>query len=252
MDPFIESQRWEGFHTSLMVELRNTLMPLVRPRFIVDVERHIFLGVAPEDRPVSIKPDVYISETPGEAGSASEPSAGAVSVSEPVIVTLPHAEHIEQNFLVIQDGESLRVVTVIEVLPPWNKRPGDGRTEYLNKRENVFRSMAHLVEIDLLRGGRRLPTVEPLPSADYFAFVCRVEQRPQAEVYHWSLRDRLPTIPIPLTAGCADVRIDLAAVFSQTYDHAGYDYILNYDRPVRPVLDAADAEWVRSIVPRAT
>ncbi|HET7558595.1 MAG TPA: DUF4058 family protein, partial [Limnochordia bacterium] len=132
MDPFIESQRWEGFHTSLMVELRNALLPLVRPRFIVDVERHVFLGVAPEGRPVAIKPDVYISETAGEPGSASEPTAGAVSLSEPVIVTLPHAEQIEQNFLVIQDGESLRVVTVIEVLSPWNKRPGDGRTEYLN------------------------------------------------------------------------------------------------------------------------
>ena len=48
----------------------------------------------------------------------------------------------------------MEVVTVLETLSPANKRPGgDGRREYLKKREEVLQSPSHLVEIDLLRGG---------------------------------------------------------------------------------------------------
>jgi hypothetical protein len=42
---------------------------------------------------------------------------------------------------------------------------------------------------------------EPLPRGEYLAFVGRSDRRPTVEVYAWSLRDRLPTIPIPLKAG---------------------------------------------------
>ena len=54
------------------------------------------------------------------------------------------------------------MVTVIELLSPWNKTPEAGLAEYLAKRTNVLYSTANLVELDLLRGGERLPTVDPL------------------------------------------------------------------------------------------
>ena len=34
-----------------------------------------------------------------------------------------------------------------------------------------------------------------------------------------------------------------------TYDRAGYDYALHYDRPVEPALSAEDAEGVRNLMP---
>ena len=134
---------------------------------------------------------------------------------------------------------------MIEVLSPWNKTPGDGQTEYLVKRANVLRTPAHLVELDLLRGGQRLPTREPLKPADYYAFVCRKERLPQVDVYAWTLQQPLPPIPIPLAGSDPDVILDLQAAFTTTYDRAGYDYSLNYSRAVEPPLAPAVADWRR-------
>ena len=69
-------------------------------------------------------------------------------------------------------------MAVIELLSPANKPRGRvGWREYLQKREEVLSSGTHLVELDLLRGGSRLPTVDPLPQGDYFVFVCRAQRR---------------------------------------------------------------------------
>jgi hypothetical protein len=60
-----------------------------------------------------------------------------------------------------------RVVTVLELLSPSNKTPGEGGLDsYLEKRAEILASRCHLVELDLLRGGERLPMAGPLPSGD--------------------------------------------------------------------------------------
>jgi hypothetical protein len=153
---------------------------------------------------------------------------------------MPHL--VEQKFLTIRSRERRDVITVIEVLSPWNKSPGDGFKEYLQKQSGYLRSMVHIVEIDLLRGGSRLPTIEPLPAGDYFAFVGRWDRRPNLDVYHWHLQNHLPRIPIPLKVGDADAALDLQAAFERTYENAGYDYALDYDAPLDPPLsDDSDA-----------
>jgi hypothetical protein len=118
----------------------------------------------------------------------------------------------------------------------------------LRKRDEVLQSSAHLIELDLLRGGRRMPTVDPLPPADFYAIVSRVRRRPAAELYAWSLRQPLPTIPVPLAGSDPDVPLNLQTVFAATYDRAGYDYSLHYDWSVEPALSGADQEWVRTIL----
>ena len=177
------------------------------------------------------------------------PSATA-SLIAPVLHTVPVPKRYRQAFLSIRNREWRDVITVIEVLSPTNKKGGEERTEYLVKRSNVFATQAHLVEIDLLRGGQRLPTREPLEAADFYAFVCRKERLPQVEVYPWTLRQPLQPIPIPLAGDDPDVPLDLQAAFTTTYDRAGYDYALDYRRPVEPPLGPATADWLRSLLPR--
>ena len=242
MDPFIEGQKWKGFHSRFIAALGECLMPQVRPRYVVDVEEDVYL--AKEDgTPVRLViPDVSVVEGDGWM----EDSGGGLAVAvEPTVVTLPMTDSIEVPYLVIRSRDGAETVAVIEVLSPTNKSSRDGRPEYLNKRNSILRSMTHLIEIDLLRGGERLPTVEPHPAGDYFAFVSRGERRPQADVYAWTLERPLPRIPIPLLADDPDVWLDLQSVFTTTYDRAGYDYALHYDRAVEPPLDAHRLEWVR-------
>ena len=49
-----------------------------------------------------------------------------------------------------------KVVTVIEIVSPSNKQPGPDRRSYETKQQEVLSSDANLIELDLLRTGRRL------------------------------------------------------------------------------------------------
>ncbi|MCS6858695.1 MAG: DUF4058 family protein [Abditibacteriales bacterium] len=249
MDPFIESQRWEDFHHALSEVIREWLIPHVRPRYVVLVEERVYVERQTDGHRGLIIPDVTVLEREGqEMLSQGAAAATAVAVA-PVILTLPMPERKREAFLTIRERETMEVVTVIEVLSPDNKRPGaEGRREYLRKRETVLESEAHLIELDLLRGGERLPTVEPLPAADYYAFVSRAPRRPKVAVYPWTLRQALPTIPVPLAEGDPEVGLDLQSVFNTVYDRAGYDYSLDYRRPLEPPLREADIAWVKQVL----
>jgi len=247
MDPFIEGQLWQDFHTTFVTVVRELLMPQVRPRYVVEVEQYVYLAREGEEPDRLLEPDLAVVEGTPEAVAVTREVAVAATLA-PVIHTVPVPRQHRQKFLSIRDRQSRNIVTVIELLSPSNKRPGDGLSEYLVKRSNVFCTLAHLVEIDLLRGGQRLATREPLTPADYYAFVCRWQTRSRAEVYGWTVRDRLPVIPVPLADDDPDVPLDLQAAFTTTYDRAGYDYSLNYHSPVEPTLEASVSEWVRSVV----
>ena len=249
MDPFIESQRWRDFHTRFITMLSERLTPCVRPRYVVEVEEYVYLAREEEDPDRLIEPDLAIVETDRDWGTRSRSAGGAAVAIQPVVHTVPVPKRFRQAFLTIRSRESQNVVTVIELLSPWNKTAGEGRSEYLVKRSNVFCTPAHLVELDLLRGGQRLATREPLAVADYYVFVCRKERLPQVDVYGWTLRQPLPAIPIPLAGEDPDVDLDLQAAFTTTYDRAGYDCALDYRRSVEPSLEPATADWVRSLIP---
>ena len=244
IDPFLESQLWDDFHSTFINHFREMLVARVRPQYLVNVERYVYVTQSDDDQEEEvvqiIAPDVFVSD----AGHGWREYAGkGVATLTPVRNRLPMPKR-RRAFLTIRTKEYREVVTVIELLSPSNKAGKDGQAEYLGKRANVQYSRANLVELDFLRGGLRLPTAEPLQPGDYFAFVSRPSERSYVDVYGWSLRDPLPTIPIPLAEPDPDVMLDLQAVFTTTYDRAGYDYALNYHAPVRPPLTAEDAAWV--------
>jgi len=248
MDPFIEGQRWQDFHARFINDLADLLMPAVRPRYVVDVEQYVYLARENEVPDRHLEPDLSIIEEPAEAATELKTSVATATASVPAVYTIPFPRRQRQRFLTIRDREYRKVVAVIELLSPTNKTPGEGCAEYLVKRTNVFQTAANLVEIDLLRRGQRLPTREPLAPADYYAFICRTERLPKVEVYAWTLRDRLPVIPVPLASGEPDVPLDLQEAFTKTYDRSGYDYAIDYRRPIEPPLDASASDWVRTVL----
>jgi hypothetical protein len=151
------------------------------------------------------------------------------------------------SFLEVRDRRDRELVTVIEWLSPSNKRAGADREQYLAKRRQLFASPVHLVEMDLLRGGPRLP-LEDLPDCDYYALVSRAEQRPRVGVWPLRLRDPLPVIPVPLRAPHPDARLDLQDLLHRLYDQAGYqDYI--YTGTPQPPLHPQDAAWAQQFIP---
>lgn len=251
MDPFLENQEWEDFHARLNTTISDALAPRVAPDYVVRVERRVYVESPGDDTALVGRSDVAVlwtGESPGRAALATE----SATMLEPVERELPMPEQRRETYLVIRLRETMEVVTVLETLSPSNKRPGgDGRREYLEKRETVLQSRAHLVELDLLRGGLRLPTTMPLPPGDYYALVSRRQRRPIAAVYAWTLRDRLPTIPVPLKPGDADVPLDLQAAFAAVYDRARYDLSLNYHADLQPPLSSDTAQWILGLLSAA-
>lgn len=238
MDPFIESQRFDEFHSVYLVTLADLLVPLVRPKYAVDVERYVFLSSEDDER--LYKPDVSISE--GKGGAAA---AGAgVATLEPRMLSIPVPDEEGQTFLTIRTARGRKVVTMVELLSPVNKDATGGQRAYLSKRANYLRTLASVVEIDLLRGGTRLPSKPSLTDMDYSAYVVRHGDSAHVAGYSWNLQDRLPTLPVPLAEGDADVGLDLQQAFDITYDRRGYDYLLDYSAPIDPPLPENVQRWV--------
>jgi len=151
-------------------------------------------------------------------------------------------------FLEIRDRQGRELITVLEMLSPANKRGGPDREQYLAKREQLLKSEAHFLEIDLLRGGRAMP-LRDRPKCDYSVLVSRANARPWAGFWPIRLRERLPAIPIPLRSPDPNAQIDLQEILHCVYDATGYDDFIYAGRP-DPPLSTKDSAWARKTLER--
>ena len=246
MNPYLEQEDvWHDFHERFIPVVAEMLLPQVRPRYIVRLDQQAYVHELPaEQRRLIGRPDVYVAQGSGVAQGI----ASSASATSPILGSVPVAVDVEkESYIQIQERQSREIITVIELISPSNKRAGEDRNAYLAKRQEFLGSTAHFVEIDLLRGGLRLP-VNGLPPTDYYALVSRRPARPQVELYPVRLRDRLPAVPIPLREPDADASLDLQAALDRVYDAAGYeDYM--YSRPPEPALAPPDATWAKQFLP---
>jgi hypothetical protein len=153
------------------------------------------------------------------------------------------SEEFREGYLELIDMATKEVVTVIEVLSPANKRRGEGREKYGSKRQKIFDSSTHLVEIDLLRGGEPLPVLGDSNESDCRILVSRSNQRPIADLYLFNLPDPIPAFPLPLRPEDVEPVLDLQALINQVYDRAGYDFEIDYSAEPVPALSEPDAVW---------
>jgi hypothetical protein len=160
---------------------------------------------------------------------------------------LPVVDVAREAYVEIRDRHSQELVTVLELLSPSNKRSGPDREQYLAKRGQILSSPAHLVEIDLLRGGEPMPS-EDRPTCTYSVLVSRAEERPLAGFWPLGLRERLPAIPIPVRPPHPDATLDLQELLHRVYEEAGYEYYIYQGAP-QPPLATEDAVWARPFVP---
>lgn len=245
MNPYLEQEgTWHKFHGQFCTHCMELLVPQVRPNYIVELDENVYVHELPaEERHLLGRSDLSIVAKTADRGMGT-----AATLEAPSHVRLLTAVDIERlSSVVIRDREGGNVVTVVELLSPANKE--SDRQQYLRKREEYLSLGASLVEIDLLRGGRR-PPLEDLQPCDYYVMVARPEESPRAGVWPIHLRESLPKIPVPLRAPHADARLDLQAILHRLYDAGGYeDYI--YLREPRPPLPPDDAQWAKKIIANA-
>src|SRR5438105_11631284 len=191
MDPFIEDRGlWPDFHDDLIGEIKRSLAARLPERYFVQTGERSYVVIAGTDEK-EVKPlyrDVRIEES--GLGDRVPETGGAVALAEPVVDTSITMlafidEHFRENFIEIYEAEpEPRLVTCIEVLSPSNKRGGKkGWKLYLRKRNALLLGKANLVEIDLVRGGRRMPMVGKWPESPYYLLVGRESRVPSCRVW---------------------------------------------------------------------
>jgi Protein of unknown function (DUF4058) len=241
MDPFLEGSLWMSVHTPLVVEIARGLNRRLSPRYTALTTRR-FVMDTPEESEVVVG-EVYPDVAVARSGPASTGRITAGTISPPLRMATIIRTPIPHSTVEIRDVEHRQLVTVIEVLAPTNKR-GDGFKVYLNKRDRILRSNAHLIEIDLLRKGRRVPLQGTLPSVPYFVFVCRVELRLLTEIWPITLEQPLPEIKVPLLPGDEDAAIDLQDALTTVYDENRFRSMINYSKPPDVPLAPEQSAWL--------
>jgi hypothetical protein len=253
MDPWLEHPDfWPDVHNSLIISIRDVLAPLVLPRYFVGVESRTTVLSGPDlDR--LYEPDVAVRAI-SRHPLAPRASAAVLERTEvqPIEVMVPvENEEIEEVYLTIKEMPRRKLVTVIEMLSPTNKKARRPRMQYLQKRRDLIRSRVNLVEIDLLRGGKPMPLVDPPPPNDYRILVCRARPLRKQVVYVFHWRTPIPPIPIPLLPEDTEPVIDLNAVLHSLMERAHYDLVIDYSQPPSPPLRRTDAAWAAPIIARA-
>lgn len=251
MDPYIEDPEiWGDFHQNMASEIQGRINPLIRPRYVARLIPYATYETVEIESPRGIRPDVGIWEQQG--GERTLREASAVITPVPVTSTVELEFPLELFSVEIQKRDTLELVTAIEILSPVNKQRGHrAYDDYLKKRRDLLHSQVHLIEIDLLRAGKRPPLREPVPDAPYYVTVSRQEERPQVLVYPVQFQDHLPTISIPLLKPDPDVPLDLQATVASVYERGGYADLIDYRREAPPpALGAEESNWIRDLLQR--
>ena len=245
MDPYLEAPSiWPDVYTRLMTVIGEQLTPLLAPKYLAELETQVIIDRLDDD-PQVVLPDISVTSL---EVSAEAPSAVAVAAPAPVQVRVPMDVPTRLVSVYIRQRETARLVAVIELLSPVNKRRGKGREEYLEKRRTFLTSPVHVIEIDLLRRYPRMPFDDPLPPAHYLVMVCKAGERPRSNVWPISVRQPLPTIPIPLLSPDPPVPLELGQALRTAYERARYDLRVDYRQPPVPPLSPADAAWAETLL----
>ena len=155
------------------------------------------------------------------------------------------AEYREPFLEIRQVEPEHKLVTAIEILSPSNKRPHTRGWRLYNRKRLAFLSgYANLVEIDLLRRGRRMPMASPWPDSPYYLLVCRKKQAPRCAVYPSFSTEPLPPIPIPLAPPDPDISLDIQPLIDAIYTRSRYERDIDYRRSLHPTLGPAEQAWL--------
>jgi len=263
MDPYLEAPDiWPDFHDALAAAIRAHLNASLPAPYYARLQKRPELGVILKAGiPQRIIPDVTVlrhSRPEGMARSTGEASIAVLdrprteaTVGVEVRIRTDPFQH---RFVEIHDAErGHKLVTLIEIVSPSSKHPGPDRRAYETKQRDVLDSDVNLIELDLLRYGRRLlpypdlaAVVETL-APDYLVLLNRSALRQgnwmDYTLYPVRLREPLPCIPVPLAGQDPDVLLDLQVAANRVHREGPYVRAVDYSADPEPPLNEADAAW---------
>lgn len=255
MDPYIEAcGLWAGFHHHLIEAIFQAISPKLPRGYTADIgfRSYVVLMEAEGKKEHLALPDVAVTQPPAgkKPRKKKDGVVVALSTEESVPMQAFIAEKFKEAFVEIYaEDEERFLVTCIEALSPSNKRRNtEGWKEYERKRQAMLLGPANFIEIDLLRGGQKMPMLTPWPDSPYTLLVSRASDAPYCRAWRAHFQRRLPPIPVPLFSPDPDLTLDLQPLLENIYSFSRYDERIDYTRPLTPALSDKDAVWVRELL----
>jgi Protein of unknown function (DUF4058) len=248
MDPYLEGYLWADVHQALAYQFRRQLVPLVAPKYAVRLAVTMVTDRVPAHELGIMYPDVEVIRPQGPTAPSVTimPAAAAIP---PAPVAIPVEVLVPTRLVTVEvhDVAQNTLVTSIEIMSPANKRE-PGLREFLSKRDELRLAGVHVLEIDLLRRGKRTWSDARVEESPYIAVLIRAGHI-HAELWPIGLREPLPLLPVPLRHPDSDVPLDVQQALDTIYDEARYGLTLNYDAPPpAPSLSSPDTAWLEGCV----
>jgi hypothetical protein len=210
MDPYLEDERrWKAFQPLLVHSLYQMLLPGLLDRYRARV---------------------------GERDYCSE---------EALFTSIRREQH-KEAFIEVRQRTDGRLITLIEVVSPANKITGDGRRVYSERRDEVKKLNANVVEIDLVLQGQTLfdGVKDSAPTWDYAVVVTRWTHPDRYEIYSATLPKRLPRFRVPLASDDRDTVLDLQAAVARAYDQGDFVKCIDYALDPATRLSDESRRWL--------
>lgn len=270
MDPYLEARKpFRNLHNRLASGIHDALNETLPAGYYATVEARPEIGIADDDAAGrTVVPDVAVlrpARVPAvahaRAAVADDPQTGRARSYEVEV----RDEVFSHAFVEVREADNDKLVTLIEIVSPSNKRAGRDRRAYLKKQRDARAVGVNTVEIDLLRSGKRLLTSRELaeildriePPKDYLVLVSRYWRRLGGavgfQIFPFGVRDPLPAVEVPLHEHeIEQVILDLQAVFTRVYDVGPYRRgSVDYNAAPIPPLSPDDAAWADQLLRRA-
>jgi len=243
MDPYLEGYLWPDVHSGLAFVTKELLIPQLPEDYTVRTELYTVVDTEWQEDLGILYPDVEIRRRKVE-----EPPGGYEAPFTPPTAVVDPLAYLEQRIprIVVRSRSMQRLVTVIEYLSPVNKRE-PGRSAYLKKRAQLQEASVHLLEIDLIRRGKRPFQHPQVSAAPYLVSLQKAQERKQ-HLWGVALADALPVVPVPLLPGQANAVLDLGLVLQTVCERSRYEAEIDYQQPPPPPsLTDEEWEWVQSL-----
>ncbi len=245
MDPYLEGYLWPDVHHDLASAIRETLAQKIAPKYVARVETYTVEDTEPESEVGITYPDVailkrhegipFVSAYP-ETEVMTEPD---IVVTKSVTVRIPVIE--------IRDTARNRLITCIEILSPVNKRK-PGWQPYHEKKTDLHLSGVHVLEIDLLRRGKRHVVNLGIPDHHYLFNLWRAGTS-RVQVWTNRIMQPLPILPVPLKKPDPDVLLPIKPALDTIYQRGLYNLSIDYSKnPPPPDFTDEEMLWMRGVV----
>lgn len=251
MNPYLEHpDLWSEVHHRLITAIADDITSHLSQKYRVAIEKRIYRPDTEDSVLIGIA-DVAIFQAK-KTSQTSDLSRGQTAVmtlpteteNKSLTVTLPLPLEIKEGYLEIREVATGKVITVIEVLSPTNKKTKEGRKAYLQKREELLKSDTNLVEIDLIITGDKMPILTNIPETDYRILIARSHLLPSAQLFAFTVRESISNFPIPLQPGEQDIELNVQDLLLGIYERARFDLTIDYNQNPVPDLLVKDREWM--------